>query len=137
MRAWSLGCHRNSVMLLFLRVKLSLCHTAACQGIWLQRFSIRFQMWNQVLSLLHRQKTAVDLDKNPFFHGCNKHIDVRYHFRECVEQSLIVIKHVSTNEQRADTLTKALSATKFERMRKLLGVKNLLCVILRGNMLGY
>lgn len=78
----------------------------------------------------------MDLDKNPFFHGCNKHIDVRYHFRECVEQSLIVIKHVSTNEQRADTLTKALSATKFERMRKLLAVKNLLCAYIKGEYVG-
>ena len=51
---------------------------------------------------------------------------MRYHFIcDCVEQGLIVIKHVCTSEQRADILTKALSAAKFEKMRSLLGVKDL------------
>lgn len=71
-------------------------------------------------------RSAIDLAKNPIFHGRSKHIDVRYHFiRECVEQGLIVIKHVKTGEQRADILTKALTTVKFERMRRMLGVKNL------------
>ena len=71
-------------------------------------------------------KSAIDLAKNLVFHGRSKHIDVCYHFiRDCVEQGLIVIKHVSTSEQRADILTKALSAAKFEKMRSLLGVRNL------------
>lgn len=71
-------------------------------------------------------RSAIDLAKNPVFHGRSKHIDVRYHFiRECVEQGLIVIKHVKIGEQRADILTKALTTVKFERMRRMLGVKNL------------
>lgn len=71
-------------------------------------------------------KSAIDLAKNPVFHGRSKHIDIRYHFiRECVEMEEIVIKHVSTEKQRADVLTKATSTTKFERMRALLGLRNL------------
>ncbi|KAL8094213.1 hypothetical protein AgCh_035916 [Apium graveolens] len=73
-----------------------------------------------------KQRSAIDLAKNPIFHGLSKHIDVRYHFiRECVEKGSIIIKHIGTNEQRADVLTKPMSITKFEKMRKLLGVKNL------------
>lgn len=71
-------------------------------------------------------KSAIDLAKNPVFHGRSKHIDERYHFiRDCVEQGLIEIKHISTSEQRVDILTKALSPAKFEKMRRLLGVQNL------------
>lgn len=67
-------------------------------------------------------KSAIDLAKNPVFHGRSKHIDIRYHFiRECVERGEIVVKHVSTELQRADILTKALATVKFERMRSLLG----------------
>lgn len=71
-------------------------------------------------------RSAIDLAKNPVFHGRSKHIDLRFHFiRECVEKGEVVIKHIGTEEQRADILTKALSTAKFERMRDLLGVKKL------------
>lgn len=70
------------------------------------------------------KKSAIDLAKNPVFHGRSKHIDIRYDFiRECVEKGEIVVKHVSTNGQRADSLVKALDIVKFERMINLLGVK--------------
>ncbi|XP_074361226.1 secreted RxLR effector protein 161-like [Apium graveolens] len=69
---------------------------------------------------------SIDLAKNPMFHGRSKHIDIRYHFiRECVDRGEIVVKHVATENQKADIQTKALTTVKFERMRKLLGVKEL------------
>lgn len=42
-----------------------------------------------------------------------------------MEKGTIVIKHVSTEMQRADVLTKPMSVVKFEKMRGLLGVKDL------------
>ncbi|XP_074376971.1 secreted RxLR effector protein 161-like [Apium graveolens] len=101
--------------------------TAACQGIWLQRvLSYISDVEPGPVILYIDNRSAVDLAKNPVFHGRSKHIDIHYHFiRECVEQGLIKIKYVSTNEQRADILTKALSVAKFEKMRNLLGVKQL------------
>lgn len=38
----------------------------------------------------------------------------------------VIVKHIATKIQRADVLTKALTTVKFERMRKLLGVKELI-----------
>lgn len=71
-------------------------------------------------------RSAIDLAKNPMFHGRSKHIDVRFHFiRECVERGEVVLKHVSSADQRADIMTKALAKLKFEKMRNLLGVKKL------------
>lgn len=71
--------------------------------------------------------SAIDLAKNPVFHGRSKHIDIRYHFiRECVEKGEIIVKHVCSEQQRADCLTKPLAAVKFERMRNLLGIKELI-----------
>ncbi|WOG92244.1 hypothetical protein DCAR_0311507 [Daucus carota subsp. sativus] len=100
---------------------------AACQAIWLQRvLSHIMGVKPGPVTLYIDNRSAVDLARNPVFHGRSKHIDLRYHFiRECVEQGSIVIKHVRTNEQHADILTKALAVTKFEKMRRLLGVKNL------------
>lgn len=71
-------------------------------------------------------KFAIALMKNPVFHGRNKHIDTSFHFiRECVEKGLVVVKHVSTEVQHADILTKALGRIKFGQMHELLGVRNL------------
>ena len=100
---------------------------AACQAIWLQRVLSHITgIKTGPVTLYIDNRSVVDLARNPVFHGRSKHIDLRYHFiRDCVEQGLIVIKHVRTNEQRADILTKALASIKFERMRDLLGVKNL------------
>lgn len=100
---------------------------AACQGIWLRN------VLNQLMDEQHGpvtiyidNKSAIDLARNPVFHGRSKHIDIKFHFiRECIERGEVVVKHVSSENQRADSLTKALFAVKFERMRKLLGIKDL------------
>lgn len=103
---------------------------AACQAIWLQRVLRHItDIKPGPVTLYIDNRYVVDLARNPFFHGRSKHIDLRYHFiRDCVEQGLVVIKHVSTNEQRADILTKAQAAAKFEKMRSLLGVTELVDV---------
>lgn len=78
--------------------------------------------------------------KNLVFHGRSKHIDICYHFiRECIERAKIVINHVYSENQRADVLTKAMSTMKFERLRKLLGVTNLIKQVLRlrGKLLAF
>lgn len=67
--------------------------------------------------------SALDLIKNPVFHGRSKHIHIRFHFiRECVENGEITVTHVSTKEQKADILTKPLGRIKFEEMRSLVRV---------------
>ena len=100
---------------------------AACQGIWLRKVLCQLTAENiEPVTLFIDNKSAIDLAKNPVFHGRSKHIDIRYHFIwECVDRGEIVLKHISGDCQRADTLTKPLPTVKFEKMRKLLGVKDL------------
>lgn len=100
---------------------------AACQGVWLR--NLLGQITDTKLGpvvIYVDNKSAIDLAKNPVFHGRSKHIDIRYHFiRECVERKEVEVRHISSENQRADVLTKAMSAIKFDRMRALLGLKNL------------
>ena len=66
---------------------------------------------------------AMDLARNPEFHARTKHIDIQYHFvREAVERRLVDFEFVSTSEQAADGLTKALPAVKFHRFLIQLGL---------------
>ncbi|KAJ3570020.1 hypothetical protein NP233_g4673 [Leucocoprinus birnbaumii] len=67
---------------------------------------------------------AITLSKGPIHHARNKHIDVRHHFiREKVEDQQIDVWRVSTEDNVADVLTKALAGAAFERFRDALGVR--------------
>ncbi|XP_074351935.1 secreted RxLR effector protein 161-like [Apium graveolens] len=98
---------------------------ASYQAIWLRK--LLAQVTGQYIPpvmLFIDNKSAINLAKNPVFHGRSKHIDVKFHFiRECIENGDIIVKHVCSEEQRADSLTKALSVVNFEKMRSILGVK--------------
>ncbi|KRZ26987.1 Retrovirus-related Pol polyprotein from transposon TNT 1-94 [Trichinella pseudospiralis] len=66
---------------------------------------------------------AVKLSKNPEFHKRSKHIDVRFHFvREKYNEGKIDIQHIDSENQKADILTKALPKTRFQNLRRQLGI---------------
>ncbi|XP_074322794.1 secreted RxLR effector protein 161-like [Apium graveolens] len=100
---------------------------AACQEIWLKNLLSKIT-GEEVgpVTLYIDNNSAIDLAKNPVFNGRSKHIDIRYHFIwERVERKEIIIKHINSELQRAYIMTKGLTTVKFERMRRLLGVKEL------------
>ena len=100
---------------------------AACQALWLR--SLLAELTGEELKkikLFVDNKSAIALMKNPVFHGCSKHIDTRFHFiRDCVEEGHIAVEFDSSEEQRANALTKALPTARMATMRHLLGVRDL------------
>ncbi|KAK2977771.1 hypothetical protein RJ640_028916 [Escallonia rubra] len=68
---------------------------------------------------------ATYLCANPVFHSRMKHIALDYHFvRECVTNGSLRVHHVSTKDQLADILTKALPRLQFIPLRSKIGVTN-------------
>ncbi|XP_074360629.1 secreted RxLR effector protein 161-like [Apium graveolens] len=69
---------------------------AACQAVWLKRLLSQIAKINVgPVTLFIDNQSAIDLAKNPVFHGRSKHIDIRYHYiRECVENGEIEVKHL-------------------------------------------
>ena len=54
------------------------------------------------------------LSKNAEFHSRTKHIDVQYHYiREAIEDGLVTVSYIPTNEMAADSLTKPLPREQF------------------------
>ena len=53
---------------------------AACKGIWLQKIlSLISNVEAGPVTLYIDNRFAIDLSKNPVFHGRSKHIDIPYH----------------------------------------------------------
>lgn len=73
---------------------------AAKQAIWLQDLLSEITGQNIEKTLICiDNKSAIELTRNPVFHGRIKHIHKRYHFiRECVENDQIEVKHVPGTE---------------------------------------
>lgn len=97
---------------------------AANQAIWLQRLlgEIGFNTEDGV-PIYCDNKSAIAIGKNPVQHRRTKHIEIKYHFvREAEHKGLIQLKYCQGEVQLADLLTKALSTTRFEELRRKLGV---------------
>ncbi|GKB92076.1 ribonuclease H-like domain, reverse transcriptase, RNA-dependent DNA polymerase [Tanacetum coccineum] len=82
---------------------------AATQALWLKRLLSRLtHSEEEKITIMVDNKSAIQLMKNPVFHGRSKYIDTKYHFiRECVERDDIQVEFVSGEYQKADILTKA------------------------------
>lgn len=68
-------------------------------------------------------KSAIDISKNPIQHSKTKHIDIQHYFiRDFVEDKIFFLKHIATVHQLEDIFTKPLDPTRFNSLRKSLGI---------------
>jgi hypothetical protein len=82
-----------------------------------------YNVEQDVLTLYYDNLSAINISKNPIQHSRTKHIDIRYHFiRDLVEEKVVTLEHVDTEEQLADIFTRALDAKQFENLRGKLGI---------------
>lgn len=76
-----------------------------------------------LLSLLCDNTSTINISKNPVLHSRTKHIEIRYHFiRNLVEEQLLELTFIPTEQQLADFLTKPLDNLRFTSLRKAIGV---------------
>jgi hypothetical protein len=102
--------------------------TAACQGIWLGRLLGSFYRREASgATIFVDNQSAIQLCKNPVFHGRSKHIETRFHYiRECVEGGHVAIQKIHTDDQLADILTKPLGRVRSLQLRSKIGVVDII-----------
>jgi hypothetical protein len=98
--------------------------TATCELIWLQYLLTDLQIECSKLPVIFcDNQSALHIASNLVFHERTKHLEIDCHLvREKVQQGLIRLLPISTNEQLADFLTKALPAPKFQGFMNKLGL---------------
>jgi hypothetical protein len=97
---------------------------ATCEALWLRKLLV--DLFDQELRptvIYCDNQSCIQLSENPVFHDRSKHIEIRYHFiRDYVQRGAVELRHISTDEQVADILTKSLGRGKFVFFRDKLGV---------------
>jgi hypothetical protein len=70
-------------------------------------------------------QSTIHIAKNSSFHSRSKHIDVRYHWiRDTLNDKLLALEKIHTDDNGSDMLTKALAREKLEICRSIAGMEN-------------
>eukprot|EP00253_Pinus_taeda_P027457 PITA_27457 len=97
---------------------------ASCEAIWLRK--MLFVLFGQPMrpSVIYcDNQSCIKLTENLVFHDRSKHIGIRYHFiRDYVQKGVVKLKYISTDQQVADILTKALPRGKHVYFKDKMGV---------------
>ena len=91
--------------------------------LWMQCFLEELGIKQDKYVLHCDSQSVIHLAKNPTYHSRTKHIDVRYHWiRQVLDDGLLQLEKIHTEENPADMLTKTLPRDKQELCRILAGV---------------
>jgi hypothetical protein len=106
---------------------------ATKEAVWLQHILRCLDQDSKAATPIYRQSAtilhcdnqgAIALAKNPQFHARSKHIDIQWHYvRQAVDQGVIDLCYISTADQVADIMTKALPSDRFAMLRSRMGIK--------------
>ncbi|KAK2376831.1 gag-protease polyprotein [Trifolium repens] len=97
--------------------------SSCSQLLWMKQMLSEYNVEQDVLTLYCDNMSAINISKNHIQHSRTKHIDIRHHLiRDLVEDKVVTLEHVATDNQLADIFTKALDASKFETLRGKLGI---------------
>jgi len=84
------------------------------QLVWMKQMLEEYDVQQGVLTLYCDNLSVINISKNLIQHSRTKHIDIRHHFiRDLVEDKVVTLDHVTTEEQLADIFTKTLYVKQF------------------------
>lgn len=96
---------------------------AVKEGLWLKKLLVDLGRPCSIKILADNQ-SAIKLLRNPISSLRSKHIDITHHFaRERVMRGEVSFRYISTTDQVADILTKALPSSKHHQCKEDMGVR--------------
>jgi phage anti-repressor protein len=93
------------------------------QLLWMKKLLCDYGFTQDIMVIHCDNTSAINISKNPVQHSRTKHIDIRHHFiRDLVESREVALMFIPTENQLADILTKPLDGSRFESLRKAIGI---------------
>lgn len=82
-----------------------------------------YEISQDIMCVLCDNTSAINLSKNPVQHSKSKYIEIQYHFiRDLVEEKVVWLEFINTDNQKADIFTKPLDGPQFESLYKTIRV---------------
>jgi len=93
------------------------------QLLWMKTLLGDYEFYQDTMIINCDNTSAINISNNPVQHSRTKHIDIRTHFlRDLVESEVVSLSFIPTENQLADILTKPLDGSRFESLRKAIGI---------------
>ena len=94
-----------------------------CSTLVMKKLLHDYGISRDIMCIFCDNTSAINLSKNPVQHLKSKHIEIRYHFiRDLVEEKIVWLNFINTDNQKEDIFTKPLDGPWFESLRKTIGV---------------
>ena len=114
---------QNSVSLSTAVAEYIAAKSCCTQLLWMKKVLTDYVISQDTMIVYCDNSSAIDISKNPVQYSKTKHIEIRYHFiRDLVESKIVCLEYILTERQNADIFTKPLDRSKFETLRKVIGV---------------
>ena len=115
--------NQNSVSLSMVVAEYIAGASCCAQLLWMKKLLQDYGITQDTMCVFCDNMSAINLSKNPVQHSKSKYIKIRYHFiRDLVENKIVCLEVINTDNQKADIFTKPLDGPKFEYLHKTIGV---------------
>ena len=114
---------QNFVSLSIAEVEYIAAGSCCTQLLWMKKLLYNYGILQDTMCVYCDNTSAINLSKNMVQHSKSKHIEIRYHFiRDLVEDKVVCLKFIHTDNQKADIFTEPLDGPRFESLRKTISV---------------
>ena len=114
---------QNSVSLSTAAAEYIAAGSCCAQLLWIKKLFHDYGISQDIMCVFCDNTSAINLSKNPVQHSKSKHIEIWYHFiRDLVEEKVVWLEFINTDNQKAGIFTKPLDGPWFESFCKTIGV---------------
>ena len=114
---------QNSVSLSTTEAEYVAVGSCYAQILWMRKLFHDYGIPQDTMCMFCDNTSAINFSKYQVQHLKSKHIEIRYHFiRDLVEEKIMCLEFINTDNQKADIFTKRLDGSRFESLHKTIGV---------------
>ena len=114
---------QNSISLSTAKAEYIVAGSCCAQLLWMKKLLHDYGITQDTMCVFCDNTRAINLSKNPVQHLKLKHIEIRYRFiRDLVEENIVCLEFINTENQKVDIFTKPLDVPRFESLHNTISV---------------